>query len=133
MDFAKLCFHESTKRINDNFVRCVNCGQSIIKPSTVIANKTRNDFTQENTSFNRNFDRNFSNEISEPDKIRQGPVQHYSDRYGLNFVTIDWTMQHASNPPKYTIIMNGEKVLVTEKQIDKLLHDMNAIPAVPKN
>ena len=59
-DLRVFCEHSIIDRIDDKFVRCRNCGHTIIKPLNAFVNKTINDFTKENSHYTHNFNRNFS-------------------------------------------------------------------------
>jgi hypothetical protein len=125
--FAKLCYHERTKRIDNNFVKCIACGQKIVSIETPITNKTRQDFTNENKTFNQKFSRNFSNEIEDDDESGDLRVEYYADRNRVNNIIINRLVKYYSDPPKYHVTINGEKVLLTDMQIDRLLCDTNVM------
>lgn len=125
--YTKLCDHSRLTRLDQNFVRCLNCGQSMINQQTIPKNKTRYDFTKENKSFDRNFDRNFNNIIEEIDKQNEPVYEYYTDRNWANMIKINRTVQYQSFPPKYKINVNGEDAILTDSQVKELLNDVKAI------
>ena len=126
--YGNLCNHNRFKRIDDNFVRCLDCGQSMISQKILEGNKKRNDFTKENKSFNRNFDRNFSNELDEVDELSSRPIyEYYTDRMGANKIIINKQLMFSSNPPKYKVTVNGSDNYLTQQEIHQMLWDINAI------
>lgn len=127
MSYSRICNHRRTTRINENFIRCLECGQSLIYQVRTPSNKSRQEFTKENPSAGRNFDRNFNNFIEEADSVR-GPIyEYYVDRNCVNMIMIDRQVLYRSNPPKYRIIMNGEEAILTDDQIKKILNDVRAV------
>jgi len=128
MNFSKICYHDKTRRINNEFVKCIDCGQKIINIQKHITNKTRNDFTQENKSFHKNFNKNFSNEIDFDDEnSKYVRVEYYADRNRVNNIIVNRLNKYFSDPPKYDVDLNDNKILLNDMQIDKLLRDTNAI------
>lgn len=126
--YSRICNHSRINRLNENFVRCMDCGQSMISQKKLVANKTRKDFTNENKSFVRNFDRNFTNVLEETDQQSSMPLlEYWMDRNWANLVIIDRSVQFQSHPPKYKVIVNGEQNYLTDDHIRKLLADINAI------
>ena len=126
--YSKICNHNRLQRINSNFVRCLDCGQSMISQANMPTNKTRQDFTKENKSFIRNFDRNFSNVLEEIDDQSIKPLyEYYTDRMMVNVIIIDRQVRFQSNPPKFEVIVNDTKTYLTNDEIQKLLADANAI------
>ncbi|XWV25320.1 hypothetical protein QJ856_gp0450 [Tupanvirus deep ocean] len=127
VSFSKICNHNRLQRINNDFVRCLDCGQSMISQTKMISNKTRQDFTKENKSFVRNFNRNFSNILEEVDEQASFPLyEYYADRMMINKIIINRRVQFASDPPKFEVIVNGSKTYLTNDEIQKLLMDANA-------
>ena len=126
--YSKICNHNRLQRINPDFVRCLDCGQSMISQKKMITNKTRTDFTNENNRFIRNFDRNFTNVLEEVDQSSNIPLyEYYTDRIGTNKVIDNRKVQFSSDPPKFEVIVNGSKHYLTADEIRKLLGDINAI------
>jgi len=126
--FSNICDHPRLVRINNNFVRCSACGQSLISQQRMPGNKTIKEFTTENKSFVRNFDRNFTNVLEEVDAESSGPIyEYYTDRIGANKIIIDRTVRFLSDPPKYEVIVNESKIYITGDEINKLLSDINAV------
>lgn len=126
--YSKICNHTRLQRINNNFVRCLECGQSMISQKKHIRNKTRQDFTKENKSFIRNFDRNFSNVIEEVDETSNTPMyEYYADKMMANKIIVNRAVAYQSLPPKYEVIVNGNKIYITDQEISKLLTDIGAI------
>uniref|UniRef100_A0A6C0CAW0 Uncharacterized protein n=1 Tax=viral metagenome TaxID=1070528 RepID=A0A6C0CAW0_9ZZZZ len=128
MNFSKICYHDRTTRINNEFVKCVDCGQKIISIQKHIANKTRDDFTRESKVFHKSFDKNFSNEIDFDDEdSKYVRVEYYVDRNRVNNIVVNRLNKYFSNPPKYDVNINDKKTLLTDVQIDRLLRDTNAM------
>lgn len=125
---ANLCDHLRLKRLDNNFVRCLDCGQSIISQKNMIYNKTSKDFSNENKTFTRNFNRNFTNVLEEVDEESTKPVyEYYTDRIGANNIVVNKVVQFSSDPAKFEVIVNGTKHYLTNDEIKKLLSDINAI------
>ena len=125
--FSGLCDHSRVKRLDDNFVRCLKCGQSMISQADVSLNKTGQDFTKENKSFERNFNRNFSNVIEEVDQPGPPPIEFYTDANNLNYMIIDRTLMFSTNPPKFKINFNGDVVVMTNEKINEILQKIKAV------
>ncbi len=125
--FSKICYHEKNKRIDNNFVKCLICGQKIVKILDPITNKTRQDFTNENKNINKKFDRHFSNEIPDDEDSSMLRVEYYADRNRVNNIIVNRSIKYFSDPPKYHVSINGEKVLLNDLQIDKMLLDTNVM------
>lgn len=127
-NYSAICCHNRLKRINKDFVRCLDCGQSMISQRQISGNKTEKDFVKENNSFIRNFDRNFNNELEETDEFSDKPLyEYYIDRYGVNKVIVNKKVQFYSNPPKLEVQINGSKTYLPQTDIEKLLMKINAI------
>jgi len=128
--FANLCHHDNVQRVNDDFVYCANCKQMIINKINDNGNKTSKDFAQNNN--HRNFNRNFSNEIQSPNlsypssQINNG-IEYYSDRFNINKIMIDRKSKYYTNPPKYNVIINNEKFVLSNIEINKLILDTKVI------
>ena len=126
--YAKICTHQRLTRLNDNFVRCLNCGQSLVSQKYTPTNKTRKDFTNENKSFSRNFDRNFTNVLEETDSESNRPrYEYYIDRNWTNGIMINRAVQFQSNPPKFEVVINGQTDYLDNEKIMKILSDLNAV------
>ena len=65
-----MCKHRRTMRVDENFVECIECGESWIDKRGLKGNenhnKRPNEFVKENKSFDRNFSRNFDNKFEKP-------------------------------------------------------------------
>ncbi|AGD92239.1 hypothetical protein LBA_00319 [Megavirus lba] len=126
--YSMICSHPRLQRINDNFVRCQACGQSMISQKTLPTNKTIRDFTKENKYFTRNFDRNFSNVLDEVDEISSVPkYEYYTDKLMVNYIRINKAIQFMADPPKYQVDINAQINYLTQANIDKMLRDISAI------
>lgn len=127
-NYSAICSHERLSRINDNFVRCLSCGQSLISQVNITGNKSRSDFTNENRAFTRNFDRNFSNELEEIDNINSTPLyEMYTDMNRINQIIVNRLPLFNSDPPKFEVTVNGEKNYLTNENIQKMLYDIRAV------
>lgn len=127
LSYSKICDHTRLSRLDNHFVRCLDCGQSMISHRKMLMNKTRKDFTKENKTFEKNFDRNFTNIIEEIDHHEPIPYDYYTDKNWVNNIIIDRTVQYLSYPPQYKITINGKQTLMDNQQINKLLDDIHAI------
>lgn len=126
--YAKICDHSRLKRLNDNFVRCLKCGQSMISQKTLSTNKSGKDFASENKLFMRNFDRNFSNVLEQVDDESSKPLyEYYTDRLGANKIIVNRLPMFQSDPIKFEVIINGSKNYLTNDDVKKMLVDINAI------
>lgn len=127
MNFSKICYHDRTTRMNNEFVKCVDCGQKIVNIQNHITNKRCNDFTMEKGSL-KNFDNNFSNTIDFDDNEKKYlRVEYYADRNRVNNIVVNRLNKYFSDPPKYDVNINGTKRLLTDMQIDQLLRDTNTM------
>lgn len=128
MSYATICSHPRLERIDANFVRCLQCGQSMISQKREVRNKTRQDFTREQPQFVRNFDRNFSNELVETSRPSQSrPLyEYYTDKLGVNSIVIDRRVLFDSDPAKYRCQVNGQTSNLTQTDIHKLLAEIGA-------
>jgi uncharacterized C2H2 Zn-finger protein len=66
--YAPLCDHQYLFRVDDNFVRCRQCGLSFVSQKKIPRNKGAHEFIRENTTFGKNFDRHFNNIVEKPIK-----------------------------------------------------------------
>lgn len=127
-EYARICNHQRLTRLNDNFVRCLDCGQSMVSHYKMALNKRQKDFTKENKSFVRNFDRNFTNVLEEIDEQTNKPLlEYYIDRNWANLVIVNRSVQFQSSPAKYEVVINGERVYLDDLKINKILSELNAI------
>ena len=126
--YAKLCNHSRLKRIDDNFVRCYECGLSMISQKRPDTNKSRLDFSSENKLFLKNFERNFTNTIEQTDhETSDIPIyEYYSDRHGQNKIIINKVPVFNSNPHKYEIFVNDSQYYLTTEHVNKILRDTNS-------
>lgn len=126
--YAKLCNHARLKRIDDNFVRCYECGLSMISQKKSNINKSRSDFTNEDKLFLKNFDRNFSNIIEQTDhETSNAPIyEYYSDRHSRNKIIVNKVPVFNSYPHKYEIFINNSQYYLTTDHINKIIRDTNA-------
>ncbi|AGC01802.1 hypothetical protein H012_gp663 [Acanthamoeba polyphaga moumouvirus] len=128
LNYSIICNHSRLERIDNNFVRCLSCGQSLISQKTITNNKRVKDFTKENNNFTRNFNRNFSNQLEQLDANSQIPkYEYYTDKFNANLISINKAIQLLSDPPKYEIDVNGSKNYLTQAQINNILKNINAI------
>jgi hypothetical protein len=49
--YAPLCDHQYLFRVDDNFVRCRQCGLSFVSQKKIPRNKGAHEFIRENTTF----------------------------------------------------------------------------------
>lgn len=125
---STICDHRRLKRINQNFVRCLDCGQSMVSQHRQPLNKTSLDFTKENKSFDRNFNRNFSNVLEETDDEFTKPLyEYYTDRMWANTIIVNRRVPFQSDPVKFEVTINGSKTYLPNAQIQKILADINAV------
>lgn len=128
MKYSIICYHNRIERINKDFIRCLDCGQSIVNQENILHNKSKSDFIKENKSFENNFDRNFSNVIEEMDIVKEPlPLEFYTDKYLKNFIIIDRTIRFRAYPPKYNVNINGQEQFLTENKIKEILNTIQAI------
>lgn len=124
--YSEVCNHERLERIDDNFVRCLQCGLSMVSQKQILSNKNRREFTKENKNFSSNYDRNFTNILGEIDNNK--PIyEYYTDKLNANKIIVNKQIQFFSNPAKYEVMVNDTKHYLTDGEIRKLLKDINAI------
>lgn len=125
--YSKICDHTRLKRIDDNFVRCAECGLSMISHKKAMINKTKKEFENENGLFMRNFDRNFTNTIEEKDEKSTEPIyKYYADKHGVNKIIINQVPVFNSYPNKFQVFVNDSSYYLFGEQIQKILLDTNA-------
>ena len=126
-NFSIICEHPRLTRIDDNFVRCLKCGESMISQKNMSNNKSNRDFLKENKSAFKNFDRNFSNVLEAAGEKSQPIYEYYTDRSQANSIVINRQVQFCSDPAKYEVFVNGAKNYFTNDQIQRILQDTSAI------
>ncbi len=122
--FSLVCGHPRTERIDNDFVRCLYCKQSFVQQRKKPVNRTQHDFIKEDSSFMKNFDRNFSNIV---ENTTVPKLEYYTDRMAMNTIMINRVNKYRSQPIKFDVVVNGERALLTDKQISKLLTDIYAV------
>lgn len=115
--YSKVCYHSNVRRIDNDFVRCIDCNQSVINKLSNITNKKSTDFT----STNRHFNRNFSNELPPLDQIAPGYLEYYADIHGVNRIIVDRTNRYFGTPVTYNVTINDEKIVLDDDKINHLL------------
>ena len=126
MSYETICDHNRLARIDKNFVRCLECGKSMVSQTNIALNKNEKDFVKENSKFTRNFDRNFSNVIEEVEQ--QKPLyEYYTDRNLANLVIVDKKVQFQSYPPTYLLTVNNTHRYCTMDEIKQLISDISAV------
>lgn len=126
--YSSICDHPRLKRVSNDFVRCLKCGQSIISQKQLATNKSSLDFATENSNVIKNFDRNFSNVIEETDAESTRPQnEYYIDRTRSNYVIVNKQNVLRSQPAKFEVSVNNSKSYLTDNQIRQLLNDISAI------
>lgn len=121
--YSRICYHSRSERINDQFIKCFDCGQSFVKPKNEIKNKRCSDFSVEDTQFNRNYERNFTNNIEAPIEYGPAPIEYYTDKNNQNKIIIDRKNNFESDPQKYRVIINNKECILTEDKIQTLIRD----------
>lgn len=136
-----ICNHERFRRTDKNFISCIDCSTSWIKPLKELQNKKQSDFVREDQTFNKHFTRNFNNKfesetdwnekymstIEEQNKERSKiqPVVFRSEN-GTVEIVIDKNIQLESVPIKYKTVINGEMSFQTEADLRQYLHKLKA-------
>lgn len=132
--YSLICSHPRIERVDKNFVRCLQCGESMISQKNISGNKRQSDFSKENDTYTKNFDRNFTNvieEVSNPSGRKSEytippAYEYYSDRMGINKIRIDKNPAFYSHPVKHEVIVNGKQFYLEGSEIKKLLLDTRA-------
>ena len=123
-NYSKICDHSRLKRISADFVRCLDCGQSMISQKNVTTNKTSRDFVSENKNFTKNFDRNFNNVLEEVDNQSDRPLyEYYTDHVQANRIVLNRQNKLRCDPPKYEVWINGNTCHLTNQQVQQILND----------
>lgn len=126
--YDTICYHTRLKRLNDNFVRCLDCGLSMVNQKNILTNKNRREFTNENPNSTRNFERNFNNILEEVDTdYNHRPLEYYSDPKMINLIIVDRTNYLQSNPVKYRVNINGQMIYFLPNKLHELLTKIKAI------
>lgn len=124
--YSKICYHTRSERIDDQFIKCFDCGQSFVKPKTEIKNKRCIDFSSENSQFDKNYERNFTNNVEAPTEYGPAPIEYYIDKTGQNKIIVDRKNQFDSNPQKYRVIINNQDCILTNDKIQTLIKNTKA-------
>jgi len=124
--YSTFCEHRRIGRVDQNFVRCNDCGRSFVDQMSVPSIKKMDDFVKEDQSFQRNFNRNFSNEIEEVESYGPPPVEYYVDKNWINRIVIKWERIYGSDPAKYHVSLNGDNTSMTNDQIKQLIQSVRA-------
>lgn len=121
MSYSNLCYHDRIERIDDTFVQCLQCGESMVNQSYLPSNKRMSEYKSENDRVIRNFDRNFTNIINTA--VPKSPIKndYYVDRKGMNRVIVDRNRVVQTIPPKYHVVINDNKLLLSEKDIKDVI------------
>ncbi len=117
--YSQICNHDRLERINDNFVRCMQCGLSMISQKELVTNKGRREFTKENKNF-KNFERNFTNVLEEME-INKPVYDYYTDRLKANKIIVNRQVQFSSNPAKYEVKINDALHYLKSKNYWRIL------------
>lgn len=130
MNSAKylFCNHPHLKRIDKNFVKCLDCGQSIVNQQVLQKNKSSYDFAKENEKIIKNFDRHFTNNFIDESMSDEQRFEYYTDRRGNgNSIKINRKIAYYSDPPQYEIIINSSKTYLPDIEISSILRSIDAI------
>lgn len=129
MSYSFFCYHESTKRIDDVYVKCNNCGLTIISMLQEPKNKSLADFTRENKQFNPS---RYNDNIIR-DQYQKSTIEYYVDKSFLNKIYIDRSdksVQYKSIDSnaiiKYLVNINGSNEYYTNDEILDLLKQISA-------
>jgi hypothetical protein len=134
LSYSSVCSHPRIERVDSNFIRCMQCGESMIYSQNISRNKTVYDFVEKNNPMLKNFDKHFSN-IVEEIPIKSSDTRHkinpnyeyFSDKLGINKIRINKNPRKYSYPAKYEVLINNIKVLLDRNEIQKLLIDIKAV------
>lgn len=127
-NYSLICTHPRLERLNNNFVRCTQCGLSMVNQQHIPTNKRPSEFISENKSFTKNFNRNFGNVLEEMANNKNLPMlEYYTDKLCANNIVIDRRNLFSSDPPKYAVTVNSAKTYLTDNEIRKLFSDVGAI------
>jgi hypothetical protein len=137
-----ICRHDRIRRVDENFMECVECNFSYIQQIKTIQNKKASDFIEENGHFDRHFSRNFNNKfdsssdwndkymrpVHEQNKMaNQNTPSVFRSENGSIEVVVDRTVGLNTNPVQYGIRINGELSFATENEIKQLLYKIKAM------
>lgn len=125
--YSTFCPHKRVVRVDNNFMRCNDCGRSFVDQLNAPKIKTMEDFVREDSSFQRNFNRNFNNEIEQTESYGPVPIEYYVDKNFINRIIVKWERIYGSNPAKYTLTLNGNQSSMTDAQIRELIQNTRAI------
>lgn len=126
INYSKLCNHDHIKRIDKNFIKCLDCGQSIINQSSLPRNKTPIDFVNEN-KIPQSFSNKIFSHVSYDENRNIIPkYEYYRDRNNLNEIIINWADHLYTRPIKFKTIVNSENNYLTKNEIKQLLFDVRA-------
>jgi hypothetical protein len=139
--FAGLCSHSRLKRLDQNFVKCVDCGESQIKPVEPTRDELMQKYMDENRFFDDNFIRNFDNkyvpqkewekshglhhkETTSKSLSYMGGYHTYSARDGRMEILVESTMQESSDPkvePQHAVRVDGRWFSMSSRELKNFL------------
>ena len=118
VSYGGLCSHSSVRRINNNFIMCNQCGETIVNQLKAPVNKNIKDFTRENRSFMKKQDN-----VPQTRKM----LEYYTDHHGLNHIVIDRSSTTRYSPHKYRVNINGVESWLSNDDIRELLAQSSAM------
>jgi hypothetical protein len=127
-NFCSLCSHSRINRINNDFIRCLTCGESFPNKLITHKNKTIQDFAKESPGFMKNFDRNFTNVIDQNDIYYDEPnYEYYVDASFLNKIIVDKKNLFNSDIPTYRVNINNKVHNIDSEKLQHILDKIGAI------
>jgi hypothetical protein len=145
--FANLCGHNHTKRIDKDFIKCTNCGESFIQTLGFDHDQKMNAYIEENRVFDDQFNRNFDNTFIPKQRwekqygsvIRDRPSESmeylggyvtYSGKDGRTEILVE-TESRAQNdpraPPQHKVRLNGQWTTMSTSELKKYLSRVGAV------
>ncbi len=121
MNYSTICNHNRVERINDNFIKCLQCNETIINQLMSPTNKSTYDFVRENKSFMRNTSKNPYNVV---ELTPQNHQEVFMDQHGINKVIVS---RQGLSDGTYPVTINNVKYYLTKPEIEKVLTGIGAI------
>jgi|GEM_PF-6333355 len=148
--FSTICDHQKIKRIDEDFVKCVDCGMSLVDPLIEDKVMKMQDYVKENRSFDRHFNRNFDNNfpseaewdsrVGKQNTLNPNPLtskgifgsnnqssglSRYRSSDGTTEVIVDYSL--LGKPARHHVRVNGKWTYASPEEVKKYLMQINAI------
>lgn len=122
--------HRDVSRIDENFVKCYECGETILQAQNRMTNKTSRDFVQEDKSFRyrKNNSSRYDKHTDYTPKVSSYcKKKYYADRNWINVIMIDYNSTLNTRPVKFRVKLNGQYDSLTLDEILNVIQKLRLI------